>query len=52
MCEAEGRVEVATVADHVVPHRGDWALFWEGDLQSLCAHHHNSAKHSEEARGA
>lgn len=52
MCEAEGRVEAATVADHVTPHRGDWMLFWEGELQSLCAHHHNSAKHSEEARGA
>jgi hypothetical protein len=52
MCEAEGRVEVATTADHIVPHRGDWALFWEGELQSLCSYHHNSTKHSEEARGS
>lgn len=36
MCAAEGRTTVATVADHVIPHRGDERLFWEGDLQSLC----------------
>lgn len=52
MCEEEGRVEVATVADHVAPHHGDYELFWGGELQSLCAHHHNRVKQSEEARGA
>jgi hypothetical protein len=52
MCQADGRIEAATVADHIVPHRGDWAAFWEGELQSLCAHHHNSDKHSQEAGGA
>lgn len=26
-CEAEGRVEVARVVDHIEPHRGDRALF-------------------------
>jgi 5-methylcytosine-specific restriction protein A len=28
-CKAGGRVRVATVVDHVVPHRGDQALFWD-----------------------
>jgi 5-methylcytosine-specific restriction endonuclease McrA len=51
MCAAEGRVEAAAVADHVTPHRGNWTLFWEGRLQSLCRHHHNSAKQREEAGG-
>ena len=27
---------VATVADHVIPHRGSEAAFWAGVLQSLC----------------
>jgi hypothetical protein len=52
MCEAEGQIEVATVADHVKPHHGDRELFWGGALQSLCAHHHNRVKQREEARGA
>lgn len=50
-CMAEARVELATVVDHVVPHRGDPDLFWTGELQSLCANHHSAAKQSEEARG-
>lgn len=40
-CEAEGRVTAATVADHVVPHKGDEVAFWEGALQSMCAECHN-----------
>jgi len=41
-CRREGRIEVATVVDHVVPHRGDPGLFWdEGNWQSLCAAHHS-----------
>ncbi|MCD9825235.1 HNH endonuclease signature motif containing protein [Bradyrhizobium japonicum] len=38
-------VESATVADHVKPHKGSEALFYDPDnLQSLCASCHNSAK--------
>ena len=45
MCQAEGRVEPATVVDHVVPHRGDERLFWDrGNWQSLCARCHSGAK--------
>ncbi len=40
-CGAEGVVEPATVVDHVVPHRGDMAKFWNKDgWQGLCGMHH------------
>jgi 5-methylcytosine-specific restriction protein A len=49
MCEAEGRVKVATVVDHRTPHRGDQVLFWdESQWQSLCATHHSSDKQRSE----
>jgi 5-methylcytosine-specific restriction enzyme A len=51
MCTALGKAEPATIADHVVPHRGDPNLFWLGELQSLCTLHHESTKKREEARG-
>ena len=42
MCEKEGRLEAATVVDHIEPHKGDWGLFWATEnWQSLCAMHHN-----------
>ncbi len=51
MCEAEGRTTMATVVDHRIPHKGDQAMFWDvNNWQSLCAHHHNSHKQSEERR--
>jgi 5-methylcytosine-specific restriction protein A len=36
ICLAASRITVATVADHITPHKGDENLFWHGDLQSLC----------------
>lgn len=48
MCLKLGKYTPATVADHIVPHKGDPELF-EGALQSLCAFHHNSTKQSHEA---
>lgn len=52
MCEAEGRVTAASVADHVRPHRGDRVAFFDAEnLQSLCEQHHNTAKQREEHRG-
>ena len=49
MClEQAGVFTVATVADHVTPHRGDARLFWFGKLQSLCASHHSRDKQLEE----
>jgi 5-methylcytosine-specific restriction enzyme A len=51
MCQAAGQIEAATVADHVVLHRGDPDLFWHGELQSLCATCHSRFKQSEESGG-
>jgi HNH endonuclease. len=51
MCQAVGRVEAATVVDHVTPHRGDQSLFWRrSNWQPLCATHHSRDKQREEQR--
>ena len=48
-CERNNRVTVATVVDHITPHKGDQAIFWdEGQWQSLCASCHSSTKQREE----
>lgn len=37
--------EAATVVDHIIPHRGDKALFWNrANWQALCTRCHNSWK--------
>ena len=51
MCRQMGRINPATVADHVEPHKGDVEKFWTGDLQSLCKHCHDSHKKSAEITG-
>jgi len=44
-CEAMGRVVPTVIVDHVVPHRGDEALFWdEGNWQPVCEWHHAMVK--------
>lgn len=43
-CAREGRLEPATIADHIEPHRGDRTKFWRGELQALCASCHSSTK--------
>lgn len=50
-CTLFGRVTVATVADHIEPHRGDPAAFWANALQSLCATCHSGLKQRQEATG-
>lgn len=55
MCQAEGKpYSLASVVDHITPHRGDYALFWDqANWQSLCAPHHNGAKQSiDKGRGS
>jgi 5-methylcytosine-specific restriction endonuclease McrA len=42
LCLEAGRVTVATVADHIQPHRGNYQLFRLGKLRSLCAECHNA----------
>lgn len=45
-----GRVVPATVVDHVEPHRGDAAKFWEpANRQSACDWHHDVVKQRLEA---
>jgi 5-methylcytosine-specific restriction enzyme A len=51
MCLAKGIVNAASVADHIIPHKGDYQLFWFGKLQSLCPQHHSGAKRQLEQRG-
>lgn len=52
MCEANGRVEEATVVDHIQPHEGDMTLFWDRkNWQPLCKHCHDSVKQSLEKLG-
>jgi hypothetical protein len=51
MCHGLGIIKLATVADHVVPHRGNRQLFFAGELQSLCKSHHDRSKQGDERRG-
>lgn len=51
MCGKRGLIVPASIADHVIPHRGDMRLFFEGELQSLCKPCHDGPKHSAEMRG-
>jgi 5-methylcytosine-specific restriction protein A len=51
-CARLGVITAATVADHIKPHKGDLALFYDSDnLQSLCAPCHDKIKQIEEAQG-
>lgn len=48
-CLEQGRVAIANVVDHIVPHRGDQQLFWDvNNHQSLCSPCHSSIKQREE----
>jgi 5-methylcytosine-specific restriction protein A len=47
-----GRVVPAVVVDHITPHRGDQALFWDkGNWQSLCKQCHDAHKQRQEKGG-
>jgi 5-methylcytosine-specific restriction endonuclease McrA len=50
-CARHGVVAPATIADHIVPHRGNEQAFWFGKLQSLCAPCHSGEKAEVERRG-
>ena len=51
MCLEDGYSVAAAVVDHVEPHRGSKELFFLGEIQSLCAAHHDSHKKTMENRG-
>lgn len=41
-CLSDGKIEAATVVDHIVPHKGDKRLFWnQGNWQALCKRCHD-----------
>lgn len=42
---------IATVADHIVDHKGDWWKFTFGELQPLCATCHNRKTKLENPTG-
>lgn len=50
-CMAKGEHKLASVADHIEPHRGNAEKFFKGKLQSLCKLCHDSTKQIEERRG-
>lgn len=52
MCHRVEGQSSQLVADHIRPHRGDEALFWDRrNLQCLCASCHSSDKQRMERRG-
>ncbi|MCZ8518872.1 HNH endonuclease signature motif containing protein [Paenibacillus mucilaginosus] len=41
-CMEQGRLTVATVVDHIKPHKGDMQLFWrKSNWQALCKSCHD-----------
>lgn len=51
-CQRAGRLTAASVVDHVVPHRGDQALFWDSsNWQPLCKPCHDGTKKEIENSG-
>lgn len=51
-CERKGDKTLATVADHVIPHRGHTGLFWlPANWQSLCVRCHNRKTLNEDSTG-
>ena len=47
--QERGIVKPATVVDHIKPHKGDTALFWnQANWQALCKACHDGAKQREE----
>ena len=51
-CLKRGVVTVASIADHIVAHAGEWNSFITGDLQSLCPHCHDSTKRLDDNKQA
>jgi 5-methylcytosine-specific restriction protein A len=52
ICEREGRLTATEVTDHIIPHRGDYVLFWDpNNHQPACKPCHDSKTQSEGAWG-
>ena len=55
LCERHlkrGEIVAAKVANHKLPHRGDWDLFINGELESACKPCHDSEIQREERAAA
>lgn len=52
-CKANGWITPSTVVDHIIPHRGDHALFWdsEGNWMAMSKPHHDAKTAREESFG-
>jgi len=51
ICEAAGRVTASTTVDHIIPHKGDRALFWDRtNWQALCKPCHDSKTATDDGR--
>lgn len=51
-CWALGQLVSSAEVDHITPHRGDPAKFWDrGNLQALCKAHHSRKTARERRRG-
>lgn len=50
-CLKKGLVTPATEVHHSIPHRGEYNLFINGELVSLCKHCHDSDAQRLEQRG-
>lgn len=47
----QGRSVPATEVDHIIPHKGDQALFWDVDnWQSLCKRCHSAKTRKEQSK--
>lgn len=48
-CKEAGKLVAATVVDHIVPHKGDYKLFWDSEnWQPLCKECHDIKTASED----
>lgn len=48
-CRMDGKLVKATVVDHIIPHRGDEALFWEeSNWQAMCKSCHDHKTMTED----
>ena len=49
MCAARGQTTAATELDHIIPHKGDMALFWDRkNWQGLCKQDHSRKTATED----
>lgn len=53
MCTEQGVTKAAEVVDHIIPHKGDKALFWDSDnWQPLCKAHHDRKTANEQGHAS